>query len=315
MTPGWVAELGLDRPTGWPAMGVRADPSPWPAPADPARLDLRRALLWQHPACAAALPGSEAAVAEVVDLVHAAAATAAGPGAPPPAPGRPPPAARPSGGGPPGGGPSGAGPSGGGASGGGTPPVPAPAAGCCGSPGVPLEGAAAALAEVAVAQGDDLCVLAPEPGWPLVAGVVLFPSHWRLADKLGTPLGGVHDRVPGYPSDQVDHFLERLEPGRAVWRRNLLVHRDGELHAPDAATHDVPVERWWLRSERQTLRRLPRTGAVLFTIGTDTAPLADLDAPTRHALAHRLESFPPTWAPYAGVAAELPRLAAWLRTA
>ena len=163
-----------------------------------------------------------------------------------------------------------------------------------------------------MAQGDDLCVLAPEPGWPLVAGVVLFPSHWRLADKLGKPLAEVHDRVPGYPADRVDRFLDRLEPGKAVWRRNLLVHRDGELHAPEAATQDVPVERWWLRSERQTLRRLPRTGAVLFTIRTDTAPLADLDPGTRVALAERLAAFPPTWGPYAGLADELPELVSWL---
>lgn len=238
----WVAELGLDRPAPWPAMGVRADPSPWPAPADPALLELRRTLLREHPGCAGALPGSEPAAAEAAALAGA---------------------------------------------------VDLPSA--------------------AVAQADDLCVLAAEPGWPLVAGVVLFPSHWRLADKLGQPLAAVHERVPGYPDDQVDRFLHRLQAGQAVWRRNLLVHRDGELHAPEAATAEVPVERWWLRSERQTLRRLPATGAALFTIRTDTAPLADLDAPARRALADRLEAFPPTWSPYAGVVAELPELVSWLR--
>lgn len=238
----WVGELGLDRPTGWPAMGVRLDASPWPAQADPARLEQRRALLAEHPGCALALPGSEAAAAEVAALV----------------------------------------------------------------PG------AADLPSAAVAQGDDLCVLAAEPGWPLVAGVVLFPSHWQLADKLGLPLAAVHDRVPGYPAHRVDRFLDRLQPGQAVWRRNLLVHRDGELHAPEAADHDVPVAAWWLRSERQTLRRLPATGAVLFTIHTDTAPLADLDPATRRDLAERLRSFPPTWSPYAGLVEQLPELVSWL---
>jgi hypothetical protein len=188
-------------------------------------------------------------------------------------------------------------------------PAAGPAAADAGS----IDPAVAALGAAAVAQGDDLCVLAPEPGWPLVAGVVLFPSHWRLADKLGRPLAEVHDRVPGYPAAQVDRFLDRLEPGRAVWRRNLLVHRDGELHAPEAAPHDAPVDEWWLRSERQTLRRLPRTGAVLFSIHTDTAPLADLDPPRRRALADRLASFPLSWGRYAGLAAEQPELVSWLR--
>ena len=248
----WVAELGLGRTAGWPAMGVRLDAAPWPAPVDPARLHLRRALLAAHPACAAALPGSEPACKEVADLV-----------------------------------------------------------GC----GDLRPGDAPDLTAAAVAQGDDLCVLAPEPGWPLVAGVVLFPSHWRLADKLGQPLAEVHGRVPGYPAEQVDRFLDRLTPGQAVWRRNLLVHTDGELHVPEPSRPEVPVAHWWLRSERQTLRRLPGSGAVLFTIRTDTAPLAELDAPTRRALGDRLESFPPTWGPYAGLADELPELVAWLRAA
>lgn len=163
-------------------------------------------------------------------------------------------------------------------------------------------------------QGDDLCVLAPEPGWPLVAGAVLFPSHWRLADKLGRPLAEVHERVPGYPSGQVDRFLDRLRPGQVAWRRNLLLHRDGDLYAPDVSPVQVPVADWWLRSERQTFRHWPDGGgAVLFTIHTDTCPLLSLDKSTRRGLADRFEAMPPTWAPYAGVGDHLPALIDELR--
>jgi hypothetical protein len=172
------------------------------------------------------------------------------------------------------------------------------------------------LAGAAVGQDDDLCILAPAPApaWPLVAGAVLFPSHWRLADKLGRPLAEVHGRVPGYPAAQVDRFLGRLRPGQTAWRRNLLVHRDGQLHSPVVRADDVPVSDWWLRSERQTFRLLPNTGAVLFTIHTDTAPLAAIDHPTRRALADRLASLPPAWAPYAGVGPHLEALVAELRS-
>jgi hypothetical protein len=172
---------------------------------------------------------------------------------------------------------------------------------------------AADLAGAAVAQDDDLCILAAEPAWPLVAGAVLFPSHWRLADKLGLPLASVHGRVPGYPAAQVDRFLDRLRPGQVAWRRNLLLHRDGELHSPVASTAAAPVGDWWLRSERQTFRVLPGTGAVLFTIHTDNAPLADLDPGTREQLADRVASMPPAWAPYAEVGDRLPELVSWLR--
>lgn len=161
-----------------------------------------------------------------------------------------------------------------------------------------------AFAAAAVAQPDDLCVLSPEPGWPLVAGAVLFPSHWRLADKLGRPLTEVHGPVPGFAGDlagKVDRFLDRLRPGQVAWRRNVLLHRDGELHSPVPSTDDVPPKSWWLRSERQTFRRLPATGAMLFTIAVDTAPLASLDPADRQRLAAWLRSLPPDWGTYTGV--------------
>jgi dimethylamine monooxygenase subunit A len=173
---------------------------------------------------------------------------------------------------------------------------------------------AADFAAAAVAQADDLCLLAPEPGWPFVAGAMLYPSHWRLSEKLGRPLADVHDRVPGYPADQVDRFLDRLRPGQVVWRRNLLVHREGELHAPWPSTDDVPIEHWWLRSERQTLRVLPETGAVLFTIRSDTIPLATLEPDFRRRLAARFESLPPGFRTYSGFGARLDELVEHLRS-
>jgi hypothetical protein len=169
------------------------------------------------------------------------------------------------------------------------------------------------LVHAAVEQDDDFCILAAEPAWPVVAGAVLFPSHWRLGDKLGRPLAEVHGRVPGYPAVQVDHFLDRLHPGHVAWRRNLLLHRDGELYSPVPSGEDVPVGEWWLRSERQTFRLLPVTEAVLFTIHTDTTPLAALAPATREELADRLETMPPTWAPYAEVGDRLGELVSWLR--
>jgi Haem-dependent oxidative N-demethylase, alpha subunit-like len=240
--PAWVTELGLGRPASWPSMGVRADDRPWPDRSATGRLALRRRLAAEHPEAIAALPGSDAAVVEVTDLVDADD-----------------------------------------------------------------------LAGAATTQDDDVCVLAAQPAWPLIAGAVLFPSHWRLADKLGLPVAEVHGRVPGYPAAQVDRFLDRLRPGQVAWRRNLLLHRDGELHTPDPSTEEVPVAAWWLRSERQTFRVLPASGAVLFTIHTDTVPLAELDPGTREQLADRLASMPPAWAPYAAVGFRLAELVSWLR--
>lgn len=137
------------------------------------------------------------------------------------------------------------------------------------------------LEDAALSVQEDLCVLVHRDGrWRLDAGVVCFPSMWRLSDKIGLPLADVHGPVPAYSSelaDRVDRFLDRLRVDRPVWRRNWFIHHFPELHQPEPpppprAAVDVPGG-LWLRSERQTLRRLPQTGAILFTIRTQQAPL------------------------------------------
>lgn len=149
--------------------------------------------------------------------------------------------------------------------------------------GRPLDPTLPPLEAAALVVQEDLCVLVPDAGgWRLAAGVVCFPSMWRLPDKVGLHLTGVHGPVPAYASElatRVDRFLDRLRPERPVWRRNWLLHDSPELHVPDPPpAHGAPVvpDDLWLRSERQALRRLPRTGAVLFTIRTQQAPLACL---------------------------------------
>ena len=66
-------------------------------------------------------------------------------------------------------------------------------------------------------------------------------------------------------------------------RRNLSIHDHDELfrpephESPDSFAPDVSgLDQVWLRSERQTLVRLPETGAVLFTIKTQQCPVAVL---------------------------------------
>lgn len=122
---------------------------------------------------------------------------------------------------------------------------------------------------------EDLCLMAIGDGPPvLTAAVLCFPSHWRLADKIGLPMAAIHEPVSGYAEDlghRPDHVLEHLADDRIVARRNWLVHDGGDLFAPivpaevPLSVDEVPA-RLWLRSERQTLRRLPAGDHVLFTI-------------------------------------------------
>jgi hypothetical protein len=148
------------------------------------------------------------------------------------------------------------------------------------APGAPWT----ALEALALSVPEDLCVLLDhDGGWRLDSGVVCFPSLWRLGDKIGHPLADIHGPVPAYAEElaaRVDRLVARLRPGRPVWRRNWFVHHDPALHQPEPGPPPVsmpdPPEGLWLRSERQTLHRLPATGAVVFTIRTQQVPLAEV---------------------------------------
>jgi dimethylamine monooxygenase subunit A len=131
---------------------------------------------------------------------------------------------------------------------------------------------------------EDFCVHLPDPatgGLVLVAGCVCFPNRWRLADKVGRAVTAVHGPVPHYANQlgrPVDRLMERLAQERVMERANWGLVDGPELFAPvsrDAkpGAEDELVERLWLRIERQTLRRLPRTRAVVFTIRTLQAPV------------------------------------------
>ena len=154
--------------------------------------------------------------------------------------------------------------------------------------GVPLPSAPAAhpLELVGRAVPEDLCVHLPGPDGRLllVAGCVCFPNKWLLADKIGRPVVAIHEPVPGYEPQlgvPVDRLMERLTPDRLLVRANWGITDGGALFAPGPRHAETPEsadlsEQFWLRIERQTVRRLPRTGAVIFTIRTLHAPLAVL---------------------------------------
>lgn len=149
-----------------------------------------------------------------------------------------------------------------------------------------IEGTASPLAVLGQLVQEDFCLLRVEDGAPrLVAGVLCFPNRWRLADKIGLPLAGVHVPVPLYGERlqrPVDRFLSLLQPGRIALRANWSLVDDPTLHQPTGhgrqdssnMTAEDAGERLFLRVERQTFVRLPQTEAVVFGIRTYVTPLA-----------------------------------------
>ena len=114
----------------------------------------------------------------------------------------------------------------------------------------------------------------------LTAAVLCFPASWRLADKAGRPLIGIHDTIPEYDADlarRVQRLFDGVRVGRPLWRFNRLAYADPALHQPYRTRRDA--ERRYLRSERQCILRLPATGTTVFTIHTWVVPKVEEVAP------------------------------------
>jgi hypothetical protein len=149
-------------------------------------------------------------------------------------------------------------------------------------------------------------------GWRLTAGCVCFPSRWDLPSKLGRPLEAIHERVPGY-ADRLGRptlrFFDAMRSGCVYRRGNWSLLDDPALFQPSeelrarAEAEIGPLEAGqsiWLRVESQTLQRLPRTGAVLFSIRVHRMTLAELagDVAATNRLIGAIESMSPSLQSY-----------------
>lgn len=168
-----------------------------------------------------------------------------------------------------------------------------------------LLGLTGALPEAAAAHHEDMCLLTRRPDediYRLIGAAVAYPTDWHPTDKLGLSLAAMHAPIQGYAeqlASGVDHFMAKLKPGKIFGRCNWFIAPTANLRwiadqpaeiAFGAVTADNAGETLFVRSERQTLRRLPETGAILFTIGVYVAPLGRLLHSNISLLAAAMES-------------------------
>ena len=169
-----------------------------------------------------------------------------------------------------------------------------------------------ALIDAALHVADDLCILLPgDDGVPrLAAAVLCSPNRWRLGEKIGGTMTQIHGPVARYDVDldsPVNSMLMRLSTDRPVWRINWGIANHPALFQPDAppVTPDIDPADMWFRVEWQTLRRLPVTGAVLFTIRTYVEKLSDFitrDSAVVHGIADLVNKIPENVAVYKSIA-------------
>ncbi|CAG9984410.1 unnamed protein product [Clonostachys byssicola] len=143
---------------------------------------------------------------------------------------------------------------------------------------------------------DDMAILIerPDGDYYLLAGAILLAGFWRLEDKLGMPLWEIHTSagVPHYREKlekSMYKFFRRLKAEDFVTRNNYTLQIDdnlpwsvsvGDEDSNDLGWHhaeqDPPIGKHHLRSERQSLRRLPKSGAIVFGIHTYFSPITEL---------------------------------------
>ena len=177
---------------------------------------------------------------------------------------------------------------------------------------------------------EDLCIIRPAEGGPVLeAGVVCAPTRWRITEKIGRPLMAVHAAVPFYGERlgaPVDRFMAQIKPGRIAMRVNWSVVDSPalfQLEGKHRAERDPGFtaanagERLHLRTERQTFRRLPESGAVLFTIRVHSYPLTRVAALPGVAarLAGAVRALPEEMGRYKSLPVYREALLAWLDAA
>ena len=136
---------------------------------------------------------------------------------------------------------------------------------------------------------EDLIILQDIDGeYVLTAGVLCFPASWTLQQKFMRSLDIIHKPVASYDSNiakRVNRMFTAMRPEQPLWRANFLLYHDADLHQPRKETEKRPTgEPQFVRVERQTLRKLPKTKAVVFGIHTYVVPIETLTESERVSL-------------------------------
>lgn len=145
--------------------------------------------------------------------------------------------------------------------------------------GTPVEHDGAPLWLASCLVSDDLCLMEKRGGeWTLTAASLCAPSFFTAKDAVGLPLSGLHGPVPGFNDSllvRTARIFDHLAVDSILERRNWSLVNSDALFLPSSEplrarlSEQTPEEigaELVVRRERQTIRRLPETGAILFTI-------------------------------------------------
>ena len=173
---------------------------------------------------------------------------------------------------------------------------------------------------------EDLVLMTKDAeGWQMAAASVCFPSAWTLQEKFGRPMHVIHRPVPGFSEGTrnaglIERMFDNLSPAQPVIRWNWSLYGDDRLYHPVSDNgmkrrfgDDIEPRNINLRLERQTLRKLPISSGMVFTIRIHVDPLEALEnhpeGPALAAsIAAQVQALSPEEIAYKGLVEERERL-------
>ena len=181
------------------------------------------------------------------------------------------------------------------------------------------------LTAARLVQEDLVLMRKGESGWRLAAASLSFPSSWSLREKFGHPMHEIHAPVPGFGAGTrnaglIERMFDNLKPWHPVKRFNWSICTDDVLYHPaSSGERDVRPEHAFLRVERQTLRKMPVSGDVLFTIRIHLDPLLAIQGQANakelaRSLAAQLMALDSAQLAYKGLADNRDRIVARLKS-
>jgi hypothetical protein len=159
---------------------------------------------------------------------------------------------------------------------------------------------------------DDLVVMERVDGaWICTALTLTAPTFFAIDDVFGHDLRALHGPVPDGDrlAVRIARVFDHVRKGQVLERFNWTLQAGPDRFTPDAAPLRVRAasadpetarELVHLRVERQTVIRLAKTGAVLFTIRVCLDPLAALAPGDRATLAQAWRTLGPQGRAYKG---------------
>lgn len=159
------------------------------------------------------------------------------------------------------------------------------------------DGASQTLLDASARFSDDLVVMERlDEAWRCTSLTLTAPTFFSIDDAFDRDLSALHGPVPDGSklAQRIGRVFDGLQPDTVLERFNWTLQCGPDRHTPEGAplrarAGTVQPENaediLHLRVERQTIRKLPQTGAVLFTIRVCLDPLTHLPSEDRPRLA------------------------------